>query len=298
MNTRKRCRVTAVTAIAVVLLLAVGCQQKAPEPVPLTVATVTMNAKTDTASNRDQFATYMTQAAEQGAHLIVFPEVALQQNPGYPNPAATNYAGFTAKPEEMAYVEDTAESIPGESTDWLVEKARELGIYVIFGMTERGDDDKLYNTSVLLGPQGTLGSYRSFVLSYSEPFYEPGSELVKVVESPLGNIGLMTGNELEYDLGRPLGEAGTDLIATVTAWPAFEHWPTKYDRTVTKTARQCACWHVVSNQVGTVGYNQDYGHSKVLNPSGEVIADTGEKEGMVVVQTDLLVDPAVLSDQE
>jgi predicted amidohydrolase len=278
--------------IVVILMGTVGCQAR--KPVPLTVATVTMNAQTDKAANLEQIASYMAEAAEQGAHLVVFPEVALQQNPGWGNSRPA--------PEELAYVEDTAESIPGESTDWLTERARELEVYAIFGMTERGEDGKLYNTSVFLGPQGVLAHYRKYALQQQglhfkdneDLFYEPGSEPGMVVDSPLGKIGLVIDHEITYGLGASLGAAGADLIVAVAAWPGEEIFADRYDRAVSRAAGECECWLVVANQVDIVGDFHAYGHSKIADSSRNVVADTGAEEGMVIAPTDLLVDPAAL----
>ena len=122
-----------------------------PGYVPLTVATVCMNAQTDKLINLATFAKYMEAAAERNVHLIVFPEIALQQNPGW------GRISYKPTQEELAYVQDTAEPILGASTTWLTEKASDLGIYIVFGMTELGEDGGLYNSSVFLGPKGVLG---------------------------------------------------------------------------------------------------------------------------------------------
>ena len=292
----KRCRVSVIVVITVALMMAVSC--RAPEPVPLTVAAVSMNAQTDKAANLERFASYMADAAEQGVHLVVFPEIALQQNPGL---------GYQHRPtpEEMAYVEDTAESIPGESTAWLTDKARELEIYVIFGMIERGDDGKLYNASVFLGPQGVLAHYRKTIFwdasggGNEDRFWEPGPEQGMVVDSPLGRVGLITVYEITY-FGPSLCAAGADLIAAIGLWPEYAYAGAEasgdmYDQAVEYNVSKCDRWHVVANQVGKIGQMTAYGHSRIVDPSGNVIADTDSEEGMVVAQTDLLVDPAALS---
>ncbi|MCX6031361.1 MAG: DJ-1/PfpI family protein [Chloroflexi bacterium] len=258
-----------------------------PNTVPLVVAAVSMNAHTDKAANLKEFERYMTEAAAQGAHLVVFPEVALQQNPGW------GYLSDKPTSEQMAYINETAEPIPGESTVWLTEKAKQLGIYVIFGMTERGDDGKLYNTSVFLGPEGVLARYRKSFLWDADDngnehlFWTPGTDKGMVVKSPLGKIGLMICVEMSLGYGVELSEKGADLLVTVSAWPAeygdFYRWAAK------TTVLQCHCWHLVANQVGTVGYASDYGHSRIIDPNGTVIADTGSDEGMVIAQTGLFI---------
>lgn len=263
-----------------------------PQPVPLVVASVSMNARTDKAANLKEFERYMTDAAAQGAHLVVFPEVSLQQNPGW------GFIWNRPTPEELAYVSDTAEPIPGESTRRLIEKAKEVGIYVIYGMTERGADGKLYNTSVFLGPEGVLESYRKNTLwdygasGNEHLFWSRGTDRGTVVESPLGRIGLMICIEMAFDYGKDLDQKGADLLVTVSAWPV--EGGHDYEGVTVQNARACDCWHVVADQVGKVGYGPDYGHSRIVDPSGKVVADTGSDEGMVIAETGLFIDPGGL----
>ncbi|GAI02250.1 unnamed protein product, partial [marine sediment metagenome] len=42
---------------------------------------------------------------------------------------------------------------------------------------------------------------------------------------------------------------------------------------------------------------QDYGHSRIVDPNGNIIADTGDEEGLIIVKTDLLVDLKFLKDK-
>ena len=57
---------------------------------------------------------------------------------------------------------NSAEAIPGESTERLVEKAKELNLYVIFGMVEKAtDEDSLFNAAVFVGPNGIIGKWHS-----------------------------------------------------------------------------------------------------------------------------------------
>jgi apolipoprotein N-acyltransferase len=87
--------------------------------IPLKVATVCMNAVPDKQTNLQEFFSYIEKAAAQEAKLIVFPETALQQNPAW---------GLNHQPtqEELDYLYQSAETIPGESTERLEKKRRSL----------------------------------------------------------------------------------------------------------------------------------------------------------------------------
>ena len=77
--------------------------EMSPEYVPLTVATVCMSAQADKAANLATFAKYIEAAAERSVNLIVFPEISLQQNPGW------GRNSYKPTQEESAYVRKTAE---------------------------------------------------------------------------------------------------------------------------------------------------------------------------------------------
>lgn len=265
----------------------------AADKIPLKVATVCMNASEDKEANMQKFFAYMEEAFVKGAHLIVFPEIALQQNPGWGTSA------YRPIQEELDYVRDTAETIPGDSTEVLVDKARELGIYVVFGMTEYSPDDgKLYNSSVFLGPDGVIGKYRKSNLwdastgGNENLSWERGKEIV-VLDSPIGKVGLIICIDMYYFVGDRVAKEGAELIATASAWPASSGG--LYEDRSRQNALRNHLWHIVSNQVGTVGHAVDYGHSRIIDPKGNIIVDTGQKEGMVIAETDLLIDPPVVS---
>jgi len=180
-------------------------QEPSEGKIPLTVAAVCMNAKTDTAANIETFTSYISEASEKGARLIVFPEITLQQNPAW------GPSSYQPSDEELRYVRETAETIPGPSTEAIVRIARQYDIAVVFGMTENGLDGHLYNASVFLGPNGIFGKYRKRNLADSSVgmnehlFYKPGSES-GLIDSPLGRVGLLVCADM-------LTQFGPELVA-------------------------------------------------------------------------------------
>ena len=209
--------------VGVELLLSAGVpcagQESNPPETALKVAAVCMNAKTDKEANLQTFTSYIAEAARQGAHLIVFPEIALQQNPAW---GASYYQPTQA---EMDYVRDTAETIPGPSTDQVVEVAATHKIFVVFGMIEKSDDGDLYNASVFLGPNGVLGKYRKRKLADASVgmnehlVYQRGSDS-GLIMSPLGNVGLVICAEMLGNFASDLAQEGADFLVTVAAWPS------------------------------------------------------------------------------
>lgn len=252
----------------------------------LTVATVSMNVKLDKEANLKIFEQYISQASEQGAHLIAFPEIALQNNPGWRS------ASYIPSKEEYAYIRDTAETVPGPSTDFLADIARMYGIFIVFGMTEVGSDGQLYNTSVVVGPDGFVGKHRKTYLWSQQHggnenlvwVPEPG---IGVLETPLGKIGLLICIEMGTDYCLALTHVGNaDFLVSVTMW---------FDQSyIIDNAKKTNRWFIVSDQKGYSGHPVSLGvclgHGCIVHPSGKIIADTNGAEGMVVVRTDLWVD--------
>jgi len=248
--------------------------------IPLTVAAVCMNVKTDTAANLDSFTAYISEASAKGAKLIVFPEIALQQNPGWGS------VFYQPSDEELRYVGETAETIPGPSTDVLVRLAEQYDIAVIFGMTERDLDGRLYNTSVFLESNGIVGKHRKTRLVLNErSFWRQGSD-IGLVESSFGAVGLIICAEAVTGLGRTLAEAGAGFLVTISASSSGGG---VYDTVSRRNAVEASRWHIMANQVGTAGYSTVYGHSRIVDPNGLIVADTGAEEGMVIATINIPV---------
>jgi len=111
-------------------------------------ATITPSLEPSTTRERIRAAVEDTMATYPDVRLILFGEVIL--------------GWFGKKGRTRKYHQSIAEPIPGPSTRFVGELAREEGIYISFGLSER-DGDAIYNTQVLLTPQGELAaSHRKF----------------------------------------------------------------------------------------------------------------------------------------
>lgn len=265
-------------------------QALAADKIPLTVATVCMKAETDKQTNLQRFFSYLEEASAEGAHLIVFPEIALQHCPAWAN------SSHTPTQQELDYLHNSAETISGYSTEKLVDKASKLNIYMIFGMTEKfPDNDTLYGSGVFLGPNGVIGKYRKKNLwgagagGNEHLYFKPGTKKTGVFDSPIGKVGLIVCIDLHYHLGATLAKEGAELLVTMVAWRSDDSGLYEQD-----TKHQAKLWHVVSDQVGWMGHYTAYGHSRIVDLNGNIVADTGAKEGMAVAETDLLIDASIV----
>ncbi len=143
----------------------------------------------DKAANLAKIETNMREAASQGVEILAFPEEAL-----------TGCGGCTPCREgatECDYHADLAETVPGPSTERVAELARELDLYVAFGLIERDARDPriLYNASAFVGPEGIQGTYRKLHLG-TLPWvtegitFEPGKSL-PIFETRFGPVGVI-----------------------------------------------------------------------------------------------------------
>lgn len=123
-----------------------------------------------------------------------------------------------------------AQMIPGERTKLLSDKAKEAGVYIACGLTER-EGDKLYNTAVLISDEGEiLLKHRKIGLLFDvEGQYSVGDR-VNVAHTPYGTIGIdicadNTMNNIH--LAHAMGMMGADMILSPCAWAVPEEDLTK-----------------------------------------------------------------------
>ncbi|MFG2498440.1 carbon-nitrogen family hydrolase [Streptomyces sp. NPDC048441] len=192
-----------------------------------------------------------------------------------------------------------AEPLAGPTYEAMAKAASDAGVWLHAGsIPERDASGDLYNTSLVFSPQGELAaSYRKihrFGFDKGEAvLMGAGSELV-TVRTPDAAIGLATCYDLRFpELFRGLVDAGAEVFVVPAGWPARrrEHW--------TLFARARA----VEDQVfvlacGTGGSHAGVpqaGHSVVVDPWGEVLAEAGDGEEVLTVDIDL---PKVAATRE
>ena len=93
---------------------------------------------------------FTTEAAKQGNNIIIFPELALS---GY-----ECSEDISAENKSCQMHRELAEPIPGPSTTEMAQLAKDLDVYIIFGLPEqdRTNSDRRYISSVVIAPEGIL----------------------------------------------------------------------------------------------------------------------------------------------
>jgi predicted amidohydrolase len=207
--------------------------------------------------------------AQRGADLVVLPEL-------WP------HGGFTYDAWEVQ-----AQALDGPVVRALQAATRELGVPVHMGsLVERDETGRFFNTSVLLGADGEiLTTYRKvhlFGFGEGEP---------KVMTAGYGpvvheRLGLATCYDLRFpELFRALLDGGAEVVLMPAAWPAkrVHHWRLlSQARAVENQSYVVAC-----NTAGTHSGVPMGGHSMVVDPWGEVIAEAGDDEEVLVADLDL-----------
>ena len=144
------------------------------------------------------------EAADKGATLVVLPELC---NSGYV---------FDTREEAFAL----SEEIPaGPTCQAWAGVASKHGLHIVAGIDER-DGDALYNSSVVIGPHGYVGTFRKVHLWNKENlFFEPGNLGFPVFKTPIGRIGTF----ICYDGWFPesyrlCALQGADIVCVPTNW--------------------------------------------------------------------------------
>lgn len=200
----------------------------------------------------------------------------------------------------------------------MAELAREYAAWLLIGSvpTQAEGDQRLLNTSVLLNPEGNIATlYHKIHLFdvdlgggevYSESRrFAPGQRAI-VVETGVGAVGMSICYDVRFPhLYRQLAQAGADILtvpAAFTAMTGKAHWH------VLNRARaiENGCFVIAPAQVGMhPGGRSTFGHSLIINPWGEVLADGGEEVGVTLAEIDLSAVketrrriPSLLHDRE
>lgn len=143
-------------------------------------------------------------AAALGARLMVLPELCS--------------SGYVFENREEAF--SLAEEVPlGPTCQAWAAAARRHGAYIVAGMAERSSQ-RLYNTAVLFGPEGHIGTFRKMHLWAAENLYfEPGDLGFPVFQTPIGRIAMLICYDGWFpEAWRLCALQGADIVCMPTNW--------------------------------------------------------------------------------
>jgi predicted amidohydrolase len=218
-------------------------------------------------------------ASQQKVDLIVFPEL------------------ITSGYELGLRFTELAQRVPGPTVNLIAQRANEYGVYIVFGMvTKERVESVLYNSSILVGPEGELLEvYNKIHLRGEERMaFREGFKL-PVIETEVGSIGMMIGYDLAFpEVARSLVLDGADLLCVSANWeaPGIDEWKT-YLRA---RAYENAVFVVGANRVGEDVTLTFGGESMIVGPRGQIFASLANEtdpntgaplEGFAVARVDL-----------
>ena len=249
----------------------------------------------DVKQNMQHLATKIRQLAKQGAELIVLQEL-------------HNSLYFC----QMECVDnfDLAEPIPGPSTEFFGNLAKELSIVIVTSLFERRAPGLYHNTAVVLEKDGSVaGKYRKMHIpddpAYYEKFYfTPGDLRFHPIQTSVGKLGVLVCWDQWYpEAARLMALQGADLLIYPTAI-GYESSDTPDEQ-----ERQRMAWqtvqrgHAVANglpviTVNRVGHEPDpsnqtngiqfWGTSFVAGPQGELLFEAPkDQEITTLVEVDM-----------
>ncbi len=183
-----------------------------------------------------------------------------------------------------------SEALDGPTVTAMRAKARERGCHLLMGSLVERDGRGLYNTTLLLGPEGRIvARYRKIHLfgyqSEERRLLKAGEDIV-VADTPWGPTGFSTCYDLRFpELFRRMVDAGAVIFLVASAWPAarLPAWRL-FNRA---RAHENLAFLVSCNCAGENAGKRYAGHSMVVDPWGRVAAEGGESEEIVTAEIDL-----------
>lgn len=241
----------------------------------------------DRDDNRQRLAEGIKNLAQQGAELVVLQEL-------------HNSLYFCLEEDVNSF--ELAEPIPGPSTTFFGQLAKECGVVLVTSLFERRAPGLYHNTAVVLEKDGTIaGKYRKMHIpddpGYYEKFYfTPGDLGFKPIQTSVGRLGVLVCWDQWYpEAARLMALQGAELLIYPTAI-GFDP-----NDTPDEQQRQRMAWqtvqrgHAVANglpvvTVNRVGWEEAlfWGTSFVAGPQGELLYEApADKEEQAVVEVDL-----------
>lgn len=257
-------------------------------------ALIQLSRTSDLKQNILTLADAIQNAARQGAELVVLQEL-------------HNSLYFCQVESTDNF--DLAEPIPGPSTDFFGQVARECSVVLVTSLFERRAAGLYHNTAVVFDKDGSIaGKYRKMHIpddpAYYEKFYfTPGDLGFHPIQTSIGKLGVQVCWDQWYPEGaRLMALQGAELLIYPTAI-GYESTDTPEEQ-----QRQRLAWqtvqrgHAVANGLPVIavnrsGYEPDpsgqtngiqfWGHSFVAGPQGEILAEAGEEPTTLIVDIDM-----------
>ena len=238
------------------------------------VAAVQLRTSNEQSDNLARASAAVRSAAEQGARLVVPPELFATLGP-------------------MRLMRDAAESLDGPTLEWARRTAIDNDCALVAGSFVERNGEEVFNTSIAVGPDGSLlGTYRKIHMfdvdiegarSKESDTFTAGPGPV-VVEFEQLRVGMTICYDLRFpELFRALMLQGADLIVVPSAFTAAtgrDHW----ELLVRARAVEDQVMIIAAAQWGTSPDGiARHGHAVIVDAWGRVLADASAEDDTVIV---------------
>ncbi|MCU9840498.1 carbon-nitrogen hydrolase family protein [Ruegeria sp. WL0004] len=250
-------------------------------------ALLQISSSDDPAENLNMVRAMVADAAAQGAHWVLTPEVT--------NCLSTS----TTRQRELLQHEEDDITLAG-----LRAQAAELGIWLLIGslgIKTHDPDGRFANRSFMIGPQGQIVARYDKIhmfdvqVTETETFresanYRPGQRAV-LAETDFGKVGMTICYDLRFPhLHAALAQAGATILTVPAAFSPVTgaaHW----EPLLQARAIETGCWVLAPAQTGDHKLSRGkprrtHGHSLVVAPWGEVLIDAGTNPGIHIFDLD------------
>ncbi len=248
-------------------------------------AVVQMTSGSRVEDNLSRAAALVGEAARRGAKLVALPE---------------NFALLTQDEAEKQRAREALDG-KGPIVSRMAALAREHGVALVLGgMPEiaGAGEARAHNTAVYLDASGAVvAAYRKIHLfdvklpdgaTYAESASTAPGAAPVLVDTPVGKLGLSVCYDLRFpELYRELARRGAQVLAVPAAFTLHtgrDHWHVL----LRARAIENLCWVLAPAQFGRHNERRvTYGHSLIVDPWGQVVAEVGDHEGVAVAEIDL-----------
>jgi deaminated glutathione amidase len=246
----------------------------------LVAAAIQMSSTPDKGENKRTAKALVREAVSSGAELVALPEL------------------WSCHGLDEVYREN-AEPVPGPTTGFLGDLARELGVYVLGGSILEGDPgtERLSNTSTFFDPSGEMTAvYRKihlFDVKVSDKEYlesaniAPGNEVV-TVKAGAATLGLSVCYDVRFpELYRLLTLRGAEILAVPAAFTlqtGKDHW----EILLRARAVENQAFVIAPAQWGRKADGRwTYGRSTIVDPWGTVLVTCPDRDRYALATLDL-----------
>lgn len=223
---------------------------------------------------------YLAQAQEAGCQLVIFPECAL--------------SGYMF--EDLAHARSSAVTVDGEVIQRLLVECNRRSLHCVIGVLV-SRDEQLWNSSILIGPEGIIGSYDKTHIPQLgvDKYVVPGRGPYQVHQTAIGRIGLQICYDWRFpEVTRALALEGAELVVMPTCSPSSSN--ELFDYIPRTRAVENAVFFAMVNRIGVEGGVSFLGRSQVVDPEGRCLVEAGDQVGLVMVDVD--IDQARSKDRD